>query len=159
MVRNNEAACLQVQTDQPYIDTDDEQKNVPKGIILDILPTVQNDGKEILLKAHALVSDIRETQPQAHNSNSYEIPYLQITQVPIHTMVRDRQTILVIGPAFPVEQTVGRSTIQDKQHLLILIKLTVVETDEAPPPAGGMGGGGFGGGFVPDRLLPTPKED
>ncbi len=155
-VLNNESAVIQVQTETRYLNMDDKEKDINKGVTLDILPVIQNDGKEVLLKVHAMISDILETRTQQHNDKSYDIPYMQVTEIPIYTTVESKGTILIIGPELTTEQKDAETVSKQKQRLLILIKPTVIEQQEqeAPSiPAGGrmggagMMGGGYGGGM------------
>jgi beta-lactamase regulating signal transducer with metallopeptidase domain len=129
IVLNGESASVQVTNEVRYIDIDDQEKDVSKGVVLDILPVVQNDGKEILLKAHAFFSDILETQTQKHNGKEYQIPTMQIADIPIHTLVNDRQTILITGPELTAAPK-DPNTPGQKQRLLILLKPTVVKHEE-----------------------------
>jgi beta-lactamase regulating signal transducer with metallopeptidase domain/protocatechuate 3,4-dioxygenase beta subunit len=134
MVLNAEPATLQVKTTQSYQDTDDKEKTVEKGIILDLKPTIQNDSNDILLEGHVLISDILSNQTQESNGKSYEIPVLEISSIPIHTMVINRQTILVTGPKLSSSINLNEKTAEnpaqsistDRRQLIILIKLTIV---------------------------------
>lgn len=160
-VLNGEPAQLEVKKNVRYLDIDDQEKDVSKGITLDILPVIQNDGKEILLKARAVISGILETRTQQHNGAAYDIPYMQVTEIPVHTMVDNQKTILIVGPELKTEQKDGETVSMQKRRLLILLKPTVIEHEEAAPlparPAGGMGS--FGGGFSYDQLPGIPKEE
>lgn len=107
-----------------------------------------------------MISDILETRTQQHNGTGYDIPYLQVTEVPIHTLVENTGTILVVGPELTVTEKTDNSTSSSKRRLLILLKPTIIEREEAAPlpaqPTRGMGG--FGGGFSYDQLPNIPKE-
>jgi len=127
IVSSGESANMQVRGSFPYFDFDDEVKYFDTGVALDLLPILQNDDKEILLKGYALFSGFLDTKIQQHNGKEYEIPYLEITNIPIHTMVGDQQTILIIGPKIRPNITKREDTVlKEKQRLLILIKPTVV---------------------------------
>jgi type II secretory pathway component GspD/PulD (secretin) len=137
MVLNGETATMQVFTDWPYIDTDGTEKNASHGVMLDILPTVQENEKEVLLKGNICFSDILENDPQTPD----DIPYMQVGSIPIHAVVKNTGTLLITGPELrSYKETVtnpglrkipvvGRhlsnvSIVDERYRLLILIKPT-----------------------------------
>ena len=149
VVLNGEPTSLQVFSEWPYTDIDGKAKYVLDGVMLDILPVLQKDTKEILLKAQVLFSNILENDPETPD----DIPYMQATNIPVHTMVESSGTILVIGPKVKPKPKDEDAGSKEKQRLLILIKPTVVkpstEEESAPLPAmGRVGsrGGARGGG-------------
>ena len=150
MVLNGESATIQIDKDLAYIDIDGEEKNISKGLILDILPTLQNDDKEVLLKGHIQFSDVLENRPQEHNGKQYDIPYVQVANIPVHAVAKSGGTIFIQGPELtvikeikePTPVTTRPSTYQPrvthKQRILILIKSTVLKQQEASEPAIGV---------------------
>jgi len=132
VVLNNESASIQVKTTHRYLDIDDIEKDLDTGITLDILPELQNDNEEILLKACMRVTDRLENRAQSSGGKTYEIPWLQVTDVPVHTLVNNGKMILIVGPELTVkpEESDG---ITGKQRLLILLKSTVTQAEEISP--------------------------
>jgi type II secretory pathway component GspD/PulD (secretin) len=138
--------------------------------MLDILPTVQENEKEVLLKGNICFSDILENDPQTPD----DIPYMQVGSIPIHAVVRNTGTLLTVGPELRSHKetvtnpglrkipVVGRhlsnvSIVDERYRLLILIKPTVIVQDEVEADAigalapisrdrDGGGAGGMGGG-------------
>jgi type II secretory pathway component GspD/PulD (secretin) len=176
MVLNGEAALMQIHSQLTYIDIEDEQKFLQKGITLDILPTMQDDDNEVLLKGYIQLNDVLEDRPVEHDGKTYTIPTVQVVNIPIHAVVQDEETLLIGGPELTVtKESVtnpgmgkipilgrylsNRSIVIDKQRLLVLIKPTIMIPEEepedaigvlAPRPNGGgmMGGMGVGGGMM-----------
>jgi type II secretory pathway component GspD/PulD (secretin) len=170
MVLNGESASMQINSQLKYIDISDEGKFIHKGTMLDILPTIQNDGKEVLLKGHILMTDVLENRPQEHNGKTYEIPYVQVANIPIHAVVKNTGTLLITGPELrSYKETVtnpglrkipvlgrhlsNQSIVDERYRILVLIKPTVIIPDEAEADAIGAlapisrdrNGGGAGG--------------
>ena len=171
LVLNGESATMEIQSELLYIDIDDEQKFIQKGTSLYLLPTMQNDDKEVLLEGHLQLTDVLENRPVEYNGKEYEIPYVQVANIPIHAVVINKETLLIAGPELTISKEIqnkskipvigrmftNRSIVSDKQRLLVLIKPTVIEQEEVepdaigalaprPPQSGGMMGGYGGGG-------------
>jgi prepilin-type processing-associated H-X9-DG protein len=175
VVLNGEAADLRIQTPVRYMDIDDNEKDINKGVSLNLLPIIQPNADTVLLKGHIQMTDVLDTQPLEHNGKTYEIPNLQVTNIPIYTLIESEGTVLIEGPQLRVsdENRVGNPDIPiigygkfttertetGKRRLLILIKPTIIEQEEAPAqPAPGSFGGGMGGGMTYDQLPTIPKE-
>lgn len=150
-----------IRPERSYTDIDGQTKTVKEGIFLDISGIVQPDGKRIMLKGHLLLSDILENRPIEHNGNAYDIPYMQVANIPVYAMVKSGGTILIAGPELTVtKEASGKSQIPylsrgfsnrpqvtDKQRLIVLIKPTIIKQEEvteedaigalAPRPDGG----------------------
>jgi prepilin-type processing-associated H-X9-DG protein len=167
VVLNGEAADLRVQTPVRYMDIDDQEKDVNKGVSLDLLPIIQQDAKEVLLRGHIRYFDILENRSVEHQGKTYDIPYVQVANTPVLALIKNEKTLLIVGPELTTTEEITehitstrphdyqpRST--NKQRILILIKPTIIEQQEqqtpavgvlATEPSGGMMGGGFGGGM------------
>ncbi len=173
-VLNGESATMRVFKDWPYIDIDGQEKNAGEGVALDILPIIQNDGKEVLLRGYIQYSDILENDPETPD----DIPMMQVANIPIYAMVESSGTMLIEGPELTTEQKDGETVSKQKQRLLVFIKPTIIEQQEQEAPSipvrGGMGGGfsgrgvgggfgggmgGYGGGVSYDQPPGTPKEE
>jgi tetratricopeptide (TPR) repeat protein len=179
MVLNGESACLQVVRDQRYTVGPEEFLDTETGMTFDIMPEISEDKKTVVLRGHIQLSDITETKTKTVAGQDYEMPVMQVTNIPIHQYaLNDQQTLLIKGPEMTISKETheesdvpiinqifsSRSKVTDKQRLLIMIKPTVIEPQEVEPkPAigvlapesnnghsGGMGGG-FGGGFRPNN--------
>ncbi|MEN8128539.1 MAG: hypothetical protein ABFR90_12165, partial [Planctomycetota bacterium] len=151
MVLNNEAACMQVTTDVRYkVDSDGQTKDVSKGLTLDILPTMQDDDKEVLLKGHMQLVDILEMQEHGEGDKAYLIPVVQVANIPIHAVVKSGGTILIEGPELTRTKEIvtnpgmskipilgrrfsNRSIVDERYRILILIKPTVIKPEEVGP--------------------------
>jgi beta-lactamase regulating signal transducer with metallopeptidase domain len=132
VVLNNESASIQVKATCRYLDIDDIEKDLDTGITLDILPELQNDNEEILLKAYMQITNRLENRIQMRNGKEYEIPYLQVTEVSVHTLVNNGKMILIVGPELTVKSEESDG-ITAKQRLLILLKSTVAQAEEIAP--------------------------
>jgi type II secretory pathway component GspD/PulD (secretin) len=132
VVLNNESASIQVKATCRYLDIDDIEKDLDTGITLDILPELQNDNEEILLKAYMQITNRLENRIQMSNGKEYEIPYLQVTEVSVHTLVNNGKMILIVGPELTVKSEESDG-ITAKQRLLILLKSTVAQAEEIAP--------------------------
>ncbi|MHC5155811.1 MAG: type II secretion system protein GspD [Planctomycetota bacterium] len=177
MVLNGESASIRVSSEKRYKVSDQEEKDVHTGVMLDVLPVVTEDEKYVILKWQMQLSDILEWQEHQVDGKTFEIPNMQIVNIPTcRTAVKDRETLLITGPEMTASrETVtnpglgkipilgryfsNRSIVTDKQRLLILIKPTVIIQDEVEADAigalapisrdrdGGGAGGMGGGGF------------
>ena len=79
-----------------YIDIDGK-KYVRNGIFLDLCPTIQKDD-EILLKVHLQISDVLENRSVEHAGKTFEIPHMQVSNIPIQAVVNNRASLLIVGP-------------------------------------------------------------
>jgi beta-lactamase regulating signal transducer with metallopeptidase domain len=149
-----------------YIDIDGKEKAVTPGITFEIIPIIQPDDKKALLKGHIQMTDVLENRPVEHNGKTYEIPYVQVANIPIHAVVEDNATLLIAGPAGTITRKITgpppegnppstrlftyAKQITERQILLILVKPTIIKQKEAEADAIGAlaprSGGGYGGG-------------
>jgi len=164
VVLNGESTSLQVYTDRrkdsdsrksridlsktelPFYfesesENDNKEKAIREGISLNLLPSVQKDSNEIRLKGYAVISQVLDALTEEQNNEGDEIPYMQVTSIPIHTMVGNQQTVLIVGPEMTAaEEFVEHVTatrpynyqprVTNKQRFLILIKPTITKKSE-----------------------------
>ncbi len=131
-----------------YTDIDGKNKSVKKGIFLSVCPFMQKDDSEILLKGQIQLSEALESKTQTVNGKAYEIPEMQVVNIPVYTTVEKDKTVLVVGPDMavirkstePLPKTKKspssrpfnyHSSVKDNQRMLIMIKPTIIEPDEA----------------------------
>lgn len=145
LVLNREIANLSVNRQLCYIDIDDEGKFIHEGISLELLGEVQADKKTVLLKGQMKYVDVLENRPLKYNDQSYDIPYLQVANIPVYTTIENGGIVLIVGPEMTVSKEFeGDSkipylsrggfsnrpkTTDNKLRMLIMIKTTIVEHD------------------------------
>ena len=132
-----------------YLDIDGEEKAVTPGITFEIKPVITADQQYVIIKGHVLFSEVLENQTIEFDGKNYEIPLMQVANIPIHAVVKDKEPLLIIGPEISRtgEQMIqkgrpvldrwleNRAKVTDKQRLLILIKPTIIIPDEVEADA------------------------
>lgn len=121
VVLNNESARIEVKTTHRYSGMENTPLDVDTGVELEILPAMQGDEKNILLKTDIQLTDILESHTQSIDGKEHEIPWMQVTDIKFETTVGSGRTIIIVGP----ELTSSRSE-STKPRLCILLKPTII---------------------------------
>jgi beta-lactamase regulating signal transducer with metallopeptidase domain len=132
MVLNFESASMRVGKTHAFVDAANETREIDQGVVLDLLPVVQDDNKTILLKTHIQVTDILEERKQVIDGKEYAIPWVQVTTIPFQAQVESGGTILVGGPKISAKNE--QTGELEKQRLYVLLKATVVPAPETIKP-------------------------
>jgi len=128
MVLNHESASMRVGRSHSYVDAAEETKEIDQGVVLDLLPVVQDDNKTILLKTHIQMTDVLEKRTQVIDGKEYKIPWVQVTTIPFQARVESGGTILVEGPEVSVKN--DKTGELEKQRLYVLLKPTALAAPE-----------------------------
>ena len=117
----------------PFIDIDGKEKAVSPGIIFEIKPVMTADQRYVILMGHVQFSEVLENQIIESGGKEYEIPLMQVANIPIpRVTVENEATVQITGPELRVKQD-EEATSTEKQRLLILIKPTIIIPHEQPP--------------------------
>lgn len=128
LVMNSESASMRVGNTHTFVDAANETREIDQGVVLDLLPVVQDDNKTILLKTHIQVTNILDERAQVIGGKEYSIPWVQVTTIPFQAQVESGGTILVRGPEVGVKNE--QTGELEKQRLFVLLKLTALAAPE-----------------------------
>lgn len=128
LVMNSESASMRVGNTHSFVDAANETREIDQGVVLDLLPVVQDDNKTILLKTHIQVTNILDERAQVIGGKEYSIPWVQVTTIPFQAQVESGGTILVRGPEVGVKNE--QTGELEKQRLFVLLKPTALAAPE-----------------------------
>jgi type II secretory pathway component GspD/PulD (secretin) len=142
---------------------DTETEDVDTGVQLSITPVITSDKKYVLLRITAYLIDLLSTtdavaigfNPQTgeREDDTYQLPTTQTTTVQTRVTVPDRGTVLMGGLTMTAERDIesgapvlskipvlgrlfsNRSSVKDKQILLIMVKPTILLKEETEADA------------------------
>jgi type II secretory pathway component GspD/PulD (secretin) len=139
-----------------------ENEDIETGVQLSITPAITADKKYVLLRITAYLTDLLATTPETAIgfspagdavTDTYQLPTTQVSSIQTRVTVPDRGTVLMGGLTLTAQRDVesgvpvlskvpvlgrffsNRSSVRDKQILLILVKPTILLKEETEADA------------------------
>jgi len=140
-----------------------ENEDIDTGVQLSITPAITADKKYVLLRITAYLTDLLATTPEtaigfnpntgAREEDVYQLPTTQVSSIQTRVTVPDRGTVLMGGLTLTAQRDIeagvpvlskipvlgrffsNRSSVRDKQILLIMVKPTILLKEETEADA------------------------
>ena len=146
-VKNKESADLNIMRPVTYLDTQNNQKSIEKGFLLEVLPEITEDGNSVRLAFRLLITNLVEPQD---GKPLPSVPVVNVTEIQYASVIPDQQTLWLVGPEGIFEPSLSpdEKTVANRQRLLILIKPTIIKSEEQANSLQSSGMDGIFGGTV-----------
>ena len=118
---DGEFATVRTQRTIRYTKPGDEIADVKVGTIMEVTPTLRDEGKKILLEMKLEHSDLIGFETQEHNGKSYKIPIIDLNRIKTNVLIANGKTF-VIGGSRKVSYTEEGNEEVLRGNLLILVK-------------------------------------